>query len=428
MIKAAVRPSFGTQFMASENGSAWEVTGGGEFFGYGGKLIGAYANVKQTWQSEALVTPDYFTMEEGKVWKSDGANNVTNTEWRGGISVAWKWGDFGVYKDRPVWGNAEHGSNILSGHAPSFPFISLHLKPAKWIEFQYIHGWLNSNVVDSSKSTFAMDNGTVGNDQLVYRKKYIAANMLTLTPWRGLDFSLGNSIIYSDENPNPWYLIPVLFYNSVDATKSDYVDYNGSNSQLFFDISSRQIRHLHLYLVLYVDEWKMSRALNKNQHNFTSLKGGFKLSDFPFRNATFTTEYTRTQPMTYDHYIPTTVFSSDSYILGNYLRENSQELFFSISFHPYRSLSFAASYTIAQHGQEAPYRLDAPYVLDQVPFLKNKTWQDHSFEFSARYEFVNKVSCFIRYMNSIHEGDVAYQPIFMHGKTNLFNAGVSVGF
>ena len=428
LFKAAIRPAFGTRFIINENSSVWDVSGGGEVFGYPGKHIGFYANVKQTWQNEALVTPEFYTLEEGKVWKNAGKEGKTNTEWRGGISVAWNWGDFGVYKDRPVWGNSEHGSNILSGLAPSFPFIRLHLNPAKWIEFQYIHGWLQSNVVDSSRSTFTLDNGSEGNDQLIYRKKYIAANILTVTPWRGLNLSFGNSIIYSDVNPNPWYLIPVLFYNSVDAQRNVYSNYNGSNSQMFFDVCSRQINHLALFACLYIDELKISRILDPKQYNFTSWKLGMKLSDLPVSNFSFTAEWTKTNPLTYKHFIQTINFTSDSYNLGQYLRDNSQEIYLAVTYKPFRCLGFLFSYTYAEHGGEYSYIGNIGEEITALPVLKNLTWQNKEFQFAARYEFFNHATCFLQYCNTQRIGDIRYSPSFMHGNTNTLMVGVSLGW
>ncbi len=247
-------------------------------------------------------------------------------------------------------------------------------------------------------------------------------------PWRGFNFSLGNSIIYSDINVNPLYLVPFLFYNPVDASKNNYVDNAGSNSQLFFNISSRQINHLHLYLSLYIDEWKMARVMKKDQHNFTSLKTGFRLSNFPVQNLILTAEYTRTQPMTYDHYIPTTTFSSNDYVLGSYLRENSQEIYVALSWHPLRGVLINASYTLAQHGDNVKYQYNAGYAVDQVPFLKNITWQNNAVEFSARYEFVNNGYFFVEYLNSGRKGDVGYQPAFMTGQTHTFLTGINIGF
>ena len=423
LFTLSIRPILGVQWMTNNNGSVYHRWWGGSMYGYIGKNFGFYANLRDNNASVAMARPEYFTPEPGAVYKYSDNGSVYYSEMRGGIVASVRWGSIGILNDRMVWGDNYHGANILSGKAPAFPYIQLHLNPAKWFDFNYMHGWLNSNVIDSSRSYYA---GTIYRQ--VYRNKYIAANMFTLIPWRGLNLSVGNSIIYSDINVNPIYLIPFLFYNSADATKNNYTNNSGSNSQLFFNLSTRQIRHLHFFVSLYIDDWKMSRVMNRNEHNFTSLKTGFKLSDFPIQNLAFSAEYTRTQPMTYDHYIPSTTFSSNDYILGNYLRENSQEIYLALSFHPLRGVLINASYTIAQHGDDVPYRIDAGYAVDQVPFLKNKTWQNHSFEFSARYEFVSNGYFFIAYLNSAREGEERYQPEVMKGTTNTFSTGINIGF
>jgi len=348
---------------------------------------------------------------------------VNYSEMRGGIIASVKWGSIGIMNDRVVWGDNYHGANILSGKAPAFPYIQLHLNPAKWFDFNYMHGWLNSNVIDSSRSYY-ID----GVYRQTLRNKYIAANMFTFIPWRGLNLSFGNSIIYSDININPLYLIPFLFYNAVDASRTNYADYAGSNSQMFFNISSRQIKYLHLFVSLFIDEWKTSRVIDPNTSNFTSLKAGFKLSDFPVQNLSLTAEYTRTMPMTYDHYIATTTFASNDYVLGNYMRENSQEIYVALAWRPIRGLLINSSYTLAQHGDEFKYRHNVNYQVDAVPFLKNKTWQNSAFELSARYEFVNNGYFFVQYLNGEQQGDVKYLPVFMHGRTNTLRCGVNVGF
>ena len=419
----SIRPILGMEWMTNENAAEYHRWWGASMFGYIGKNFGFYASLRDNNESTPMAKPEYFTLEQGAVYKSSKNGSVDFSEMRGGIVASVKWGSIGVMNDRVAWGDNYHGSNILSGKAPAFPYIQLHLNPAKWFDFNYIHGWLNSNVIDSSRSYYSGDIY-----RQVFRNKYIAANMFTFIPWRGLNLSFGNSIIYSDINVNPLYLIPFLFYNAVDASKNNYVDYAGSNSQLFFNISSRQIRHLHLYISLYIDEWKMSRLTDPNKHNFTSLKAGFQLSSFPFQNISFIAEYTRTQPMTYDHYLPATTFASNDYVLGSYLRENSQEIYAALAWHPLRGVLINASYTLAQHGDDVPYRINAGYEVDQVPFLKNKTWQNRSFELSARYEFVNNGYFFVRYLNSEREGDVRFQPAFMNGNTNTFVTGINIGF
>lgn len=103
------------------------------------------------------------------------------SEMRGGITLSWKWGTVGLVKDRMEWGTSYNYPNIISTKAPSFAHLKLHLYPAKWFEFNYIHGWLVSEVVDSSRSY-----NYNGVQRDVFHGKYMAANLFTFKPWQKL--------------------------------------------------------------------------------------------------------------------------------------------------------------------------------------------------------------------------------------------------
>jgi hypothetical protein len=75
-------------------------------------------------------------------------------------------------------------------------------------------------------------------------------------------------------NVHPAYLIPVMFYKSIDHTVNQGID--NQNSQMFLDISSRNLKNVHLYGTLYIDELKIDRITDPNTHNFWSVKGGVK--------------------------------------------------------------------------------------------------------------------------------------------------------
>jgi len=193
----SLRPILGVQWMTNENAAEYHRWWGGSMFGYIGKNFGFYANIRDNNESTPMAKPAYFTQTHGEVYKNMEKGAVDYSEMRGGIIASVKWGSIGILNDRVAWGDNYHGANILSGKAPAFPYIQLHLNPVKWFDFNYIHGWLNSNVIDSSRSYY-----TDGVYRQVYRNKYIAANMFTFIPWRGLNLSFGNSIIYSDINVN----------------------------------------------------------------------------------------------------------------------------------------------------------------------------------------------------------------------------------
>ena len=140
--------------------------------------------------------------------------------------------------------------------------------------------------------------------------------------FKNLNISAGNSIVYSDENVNPAYLIPLFFYKSVDHSMTSGI--NNMNSQMFFDISSRQIKNLHLYATMFIDELATSRFSKNDEWNFFSYKAGFRLTNLPVNNLSFTTEFTYTYPLAFQHYVPTLTFQNAGYNLGHYMKDNSQ--------------------------------------------------------------------------------------------------------
>lgn len=425
-------PIYGFDYRTNENGNVYHTFGGLEAHASIGKLV-LYGSLRDNHESELMARPGYFTQETGGAFKENngGRKGGDYSEMRGGITYEWKWGDVGLVKDHFVWGDNNHGSNIFSGRTPSFAHIRLHLHPAKWIDFNYIHGWLVSEVTDSSRSYY--NNGQY---KAVMKQKYIAANMLTIIPFKNLYISLGNSIVYSDMGGvHPAYLIPMAFYKSMDHTLTHGVD--NQNSQMFFTISSRQIKHLHLYLSSFIDEFSVTRLKNKTSHNFISWKGGFDLSNFPIRNIRLAAEFTQTTPITYKHDIPAVTFESNQYNLGHYLRDNSREIYVALSYKPIARLSLTGEYTFAEHGNEYAY-IRVPEIADR-PMLTDITWKSTALEFMASFQLLNNTGIWISYENrSVTGADVdglssqqyldMFTPAFYQGNTHTISFGFHLGF
>jgi len=333
-----------------------------------------------------------------------------------------KWGSAGFVKDRQQWGNNYNGANIFGGNNPTFVQLRLNLKPAKWFEFNYFHGWLNSMVVDSSRSYWV--NNSYGSDyREVYHKKYIAANMFTITPVKNLKISAGNSIVYTDRHFNPVYLMPLFFYKSVDHTYTSGVD--NMNSQTFIDISSRNIKHLHLYAALFIDELSVARFTKKDEWNFFSWKTGFRLSNFPVQNLSLTTEFTYSYPLSYQHYVPTLTFETQNFNLGHYMRDNSREWYIALDYRPVRTMNVGLYFTDAIRGPDYT-ELGTPRVGN--PPLAKVEWQNTVFGLRSSYQLINDLYIWLNYTISSITGDNRWSPQYFYGNKNTLNAGITYGF
>jgi len=418
LFTMAIKPIWGIHYFMKDGENIYHRWGGAEAFAYVGEHWGIYTSLRDNNETEIISKPEYFTLRPGGAYKG-----YDYSEMRGGLTYSWKWGSVSLIKDHNTWGSNYHGAMIMSDRAPSIAQIKLRMKPVKWFELNYYHGWLVSEEIDSVRSYYS------GNPpREVFRPKYIAANMFTFTPWAKLDISVGNSIIYSDMNVHPAYLIPVFFYKSVDHTLNKGID--NQNSQMFFDISSRNVKNLHLYGTLYIDELKVDRITNDSTHNFWSIKGGFKTYNLGIKNLSLNFEYSRSMPITYKHRVSTLTYASNLYNMGYYLRDNSQEFYAAITYKPIRGLHLKASYTLAQHGPDYDYILGTG--VDTHPFLYNVEWENETIELVATYEFINNAYVFAQYLIGNVSGDEEkvkmYTPEFFRGETNVISAGFNIGF
>lgn len=437
LFRFSLRPIYGIQYYTNENGQIRHTWGGAEVNAYIGNHVSVYVSLRDNQQKgERLATPLYFTQALGGAYKgvTGGGTGGEFSEMRGGISAAWSWGALYFEKNHLMWGDNYHGANIFSGRTPSMPMIRLHLHPAKWLDFQYYHAWLNSMVIDSTRSYLPYDGAPY---KKVYYDKYIAANIYTLRLIPRLDISVGNSVIYSDMDVYPGYLNPFFFYKSVVHTQTQGQSHN-HNSAMFVNLSSRQIKHLHLYGTWFVDEFSKTRVGDDERTNFTSTKAGARLSNWPLKNVAITGEYTFTYPMTYQHRTPTTTFETNNYNLGHYLRSNARELYVSLSVKPYRGLTIEAAYVKAENGNEYPY-LYGTGTLDDKPFLKDITWSNETMSFKVNYLLYNNFSIFAEYLDmNIRGYDVdgitaeeyldKFTPDLFHGKTQTVTFGMQLGF
>ena len=427
----AIQPIIGASYSSNSNGGLTHTWGGASLFAYIGKSVAIYTSVRDNNESSLLIKPEYFVHKRGVPVKNFGDDGVDYAEARGGIMFAWKWGSVGIVKDHVEWGVGYNGTNIQSGRTPSFAQIKLELKPVRWFEFNYYHGWLSSEVVDSVRSY-----QTNNTNRIVYHEKYMAANMFTFYPFKNFNFSFGNSIVYSDVGgggPHLAYLVPFLFYKAVDLTLSsnDQDGYSSNNNQFFLNISSRNIKHLHLYFSLFADDISARYFFDNNLYNSFSYKMGFRLSNFIIKNIILTAEYTRTNPYVYQHHAETQTYTSNTYNMGHYLVDNSQEFYLSMKYIPIRGLSFLLSYSFAQHGDD--YDITDP--VDNVhsdPILDNITWQNQNFRFSSRYEIVANTYIFadFNYQNITGEQEIVekYTPEYYWGGTSTFTVGMNIGF
>ena len=435
---------------SNKNGRIEKKSFGAEFQGMIGKYCSIYGSLRDiSHTGDGLLSKPTFLNDE------PGYEYTVGTDFsdsRGGIKYSNDYLSVGLIKDNIIWGDNYHGSNIISGRVPSFPMIFLHVKPANWFELNYFHGWLVSNIIDSTYY-YVQNDG-----KILYRpvNKFIAGNIMTFTPVKNLKLSVGNSIIYSERNVQPAFFIPIAFYKSMDHVMTKGLGVENQNSQLFFNISSRNIRHLHLFASVFADEVRFSRFLpDSPDKNPISYKVGANLTNFPLQNLSVVVEYTRSNILNYKHSIPSISWASNSYNLGHYLGDNAQEFYAALTFKPLRGLDFKLYYLDAKRGNEYEYIRHGEFngvkssVIDIIsnPSLGDVIWSNQTIGLNATYEIFRNSYAVIKVEKSdIQSFDAASAPVFgevrmtaqeamdrftpplMQGNNITFTLGFNIGF
>jgi hypothetical protein len=349
-------------------------------------------------------------------------NKINYTSIRANINYSWKKGNISIGKDNLIWGYGENSNIVLSNKAPSYPYIRLDYKPLSWLNFNYTHAWLNSNIPDSSLS-YLTNSGRLGNDaRIVFVSKFLATHSIIIKPMKGLDIALGESIVYSDKM-DPGFLIPINLFKFYDNNRSNYLIEAGSNGQYFLSFSSRnQIKNTHLYASVFIDEIRVSKMFNKTEsRNQLGYNIGGSITDVFIPYLSLGAEYTRVNPFVYSNLIPAQNYTSYNYSLGDWMGNNFDRAILFAKYTPMAKLKLLGRFQKIRKGgagtifQQYEVQPQPPFLFDYI-----KTRSDLFLQ--ARYEWINNI-----YLNSSYtymQTKLANGNLF---KDNSFQLGVSVG-
>jgi hypothetical protein len=319
---------------------------------------------------------------------------INHSDIRATINYSFKNGSISFGKDQIVWGYGENGRIVLSDRAPSFPLIRFDYNPVKWLRFNYFHGWLNSEIVDSTKTYPTYNGGVSGDIRIINRQKFIASHTLQFNLKKGLDLAIGESIIYSDQL-DPGFLIPINLFKIYDNNKSNYLINAGSNGQYFLQLSSRnQIKNTHLYGSLFIDEIRLASIFNKaksrNQLGYTI---GGSVTDYFTPYLTLGAEYTRVNPFVYNNLIPAQTYTQYNYSLGDWMGSNFQRKMIFARYNYLPKLKFYTRIQFINKGGEGSV-YDQYNAEPQPKFLSDYKQTRNDFFFQTSYEWFN--NCYLR--------------------------------
>jgi len=311
------------------------------------------------------------------------------------LATDWKWGSLAAGKEFLEWGYGDNGLLVISQKAPSFPLIRFDINPVDWLSFNYFHAWLSSDVVDTTSYYFT-ETGTL---RFSFREKYLASHTLTIKPTRGLDLSIGESIIYADQLEF-LYLIPITFFRLADHYLSRQDNAAGGNAQFFFSASSKgHIKNSHLYGTLLIDELSINGLFDPETARYQiGFALGSSVTDLPIDNLTLKLEYSKIYPYVYQNYVPTATYESASYVLGHWMNNNADQVLGSLKYRFIRGLEALIWARYIRQGEKADgsKQFDHPQPAFLSGLRTNYTYLGaqakfeitHELFFRARYQYM----------------------------------------
>lgn len=363
----------------------------------------------------------YFSPLRG-AWFKGAPDGIESSDAKGSISFNWSWGQVSLIKDYLQWGHGQFGQLILSDKAPSYPQIRLQLKPVEWLRFSYMHGWLSSLVYDSA-SFYNSYPGTISQTLIKsYIPKYIAANMLTVTPLNWLDVSVGNAVVYGSEL-RPEFFIPFMFYKFLDHN-SGRGDVNDANGLMYFDISAKYPENFQFYSTMFIDVTEIRNILDNDFNNtWIGFTLGGKTVDLLFDNLDLTLEYTRLNPWVYEHKNEVTNYKHLKYPLGHWMGQNAAQFRVQLNYQLLRGLKFQLfTEFISKGGLDEIYYAYAGMDEIDLPFLYSPLRKENRIGFDVSYEYMHDLilKCMYTY-SDITDEDSQRAPVFMIGSKNSFS-------
>ncbi len=401
---------------------------GARSYGYISDNIGFSLNYRDNTESGTYIdNTKSFTPVPGIVHTGSSAAGAQTLEYdqvNAGITANWKWGSFTFAKDYLNWGSGMNGQIILSSKAPSFPFIRLDVSPVSWFRFTYIHGWLHSQILDS---TTLRTTAVPGRNNFLEVPKFIAAHMLTFDLSRKLTVSVGESIIYSDRL-EPIYLIPVMFFRVADHYLQDNGSNSGSNAQMFANAYYKIPKlKLQLYGSLFIDELSITGILKNNDSpSAVAYTFGVKAADPFVPNSEAVLEYTRVNPFVYMNSNNAQLYTSRGYQLGEWTGSNADVIYFSYTQFFQRGLSGNLSVRYARKG--SPEQPQQQYQLPYPGFLFGNRKDDLEISFKLKYEMIHGLTGQLGISHSnISDQELNRTPAWMLGSNNTFSVSFGYG-
>jgi hypothetical protein len=339
------------------------------------------------------------------------------------VNYSWSTGNLSFGKYHLNIGNGRAGQIIMSSKAPPFPLVRFDFRPVEWLNFIYFHGFLKSNIPDSSTYRYT---SVEGRESISDIPKFIASHTLSFYIGKDLSLSIGESVVYS-ESIEPIYLIPVMFFRLADHYLSSSGSNTGDNAQLFADASYRiSPINSKVYGSIFIDELSLESIFEGGNLSSIGYTIGSEFSDMIIPNSSFIAEYTKLQPFVYTNSNDAQTYKSHNYQLGHWIGSNSDLIYLAYRQNILRGLSFKLAGWYFRKGQtELP---EEQYSSPYPPTLYGARRTDKRISLEITWQPFHNLFVAGNYLYSdISDFEAGRTPTFMLGTYNDFGFSVYYG-
>ena len=367
-----------------------------------------------------------FTPNNGLVLATTPKLNSLNfSDLRASINYQWNTGQLVVGKEQYVVGYGVNGNMIHSTKAPTYPYIRLNQRILPWLHFEYLYGILHSGLIDTANSYRTQNLGVYGGQRFKMIPKYFITHSMIMRVARGLQVTVGESVIYSDKL-QPGYWIPMILFKAWDQYIAGNNINAGANTQIFLQASSRnQIPHTHFYGSLFVDEIRLTEIINpvKSRNQF-GYNVGASITDLPFFPYwTFNIDYSRINPFVYQNLQPAQEYTSNGYLLGDWMGSNADRMIMEIKYTPFPRLRLSVRQERIRKGGKGTVAQQY-FASPQPKFLFDLQFKQWTTSARIAYEWKNNIYFHILFQR---QDRFMYTGGFENILLDRLNAGFSIG-
>ena len=291
------------------------------------------------------------------------------------------WFEFEIGKEALSWGPGVQGNLSLSTNVPPFDFLSFR---TRYGAFQYTHvtGFLKTDVVDSLMSYRTPD----GFERENFSNKYIACHRLEITlPW-SIDIGVNEAVIYGERGLDIAYLNPFMFFWSAQHHWGDR-----DNETMGVDIEIHALDGYSFYGALFVDELYLKGFFNGDSRNKIGFQlGTFAVDPFSIENLDLRIEYAKVMPAVYSHKFPINTYVHYDEVIGHWLGENGDDLYFEGRYRTSKELQFQLFGGRTRSGEPA-VQPAAHFDPNKFPFLYGTVERTDYFGCRISYEPIHKI-------------------------------------